>query len=160
LARIGVTIGTLDLFAPALLKPQAARWRRMLMQLDAGPREGATVLPRGASGADLPHGFRPLGQQAVRVDLAERIARAAHDARLKQSKTGRAPFALDPALATSIGLQPDTLARLMAQLGFRAAKPDADGRPQWLWQGLTPNAKPTAPPRDNAFAALADMLGG
>ncbi|MDB5681379.1 MAG: helicase [Sphingomonas bacterium] len=160
LARIGVTIGTLDLFAPALLKPQAARWRRMLMRLDAGPREGATVLPRGVPGADLPHGFRPLGQQAVRVDLIERIARAAHDARLKQSKTGRAPFALDPALATSIGLQPDTLARLMAQLGFRAAKPDADGRPQWLWQGLTPNARPTAPPRDNAFAALADMLGG
>lgn len=160
LARIGVTIGTLDLFAPALLKPAAAQWRRTLMRLGDGPREGATVLPKGAQGADLPHGFRPLGTQAVRVDLVERIARAAHDARLKQSKTGRAPFALDPALATSIGLQPDTLARLMAQLGFRAAKPDAEGRPQWLWQGLTPNAKPTAPPRDNAFAALADMLGG
>ena len=160
LARIGVTIGTLDLFAPALLKPQAAQWRRMLMRLGDGPREGATVLPKGAAGADLPFGFRPLGAQAVRVDLVERIARAAHDARLKQSKTGRAPFAPDPALATSIGLLPDTLARLMAQLGFRAAKPDAEGRPQWLWQGLTPNAKPVAPPRDNAFAALADMLGG
>jgi ATP-dependent RNA helicase SUPV3L1/SUV3 len=160
LAKIGVTIGTLDLFAPALLKPQAAQWRRMLMRLGDGPREGATVLPRGAPGADLPHGFRPLGQQAVRVDLAERIARTAHDARLKQSKTGRAPFALDPALATSIGLQPDTLARLMAQLGFRTARPDAEGRPQWLWQGLTPNAKPAAPRTDNAFAALAGMLDG
>ena len=160
LARIGMTIGTLDLFAPALLQPRAAQWRRMLMRLGDGPREGSTVLPKGAPGADLSHGFRPLGQQAVRVDLAERVAHAAHDARLKQSKTGRAPFALDPSLATSIGLRPDTLARLMAQLGFRTARPDAEGRPQWLWQGLTPNAKPTAPPRDNAFAALADMLGG
>ncbi|MBS0478569.1 MAG: helicase, partial [Proteobacteria bacterium] len=123
LGKIGVTIGTLDLFAPALLKPAAAEWRRVLMRLDGAPREGATVLPRGASGADLTHGFRPLGQQAVRVDLVERIARAAHDAR-----KGRAPFAPDPALATSIGLQPDTLARLMAQLGFRAARPDAEGR--------------------------------
>lgn len=160
LARIGVTIGTLDLFAPALVKPQAAQWRRMLMRLGEGPREGATVLPKGAPGADLPHGFRPLGQQAVRVDLVERIGRTAHDARARQSKTGRAPFALDPALATSIGIQPDTLARLMAQIGFRTARPDAGGRPQWLWQGMTPNAKPTAAPRDNAFAALAGMLDG
>ncbi|WP_440522402.1 hypothetical protein [Sphingomonas sp.] len=155
LHKMGVTIGTLDLFAPALLKPAAARWRRMLMRLGDGPREGATVLPRNAPGADLPHGFRPLGQQAVRVDLVERIARAAHDTR-----QGRAPFAPDPALATSMGLQPETLARLMAQLGFRAAKPDAEGKPRWMWQGLTPNAKPKAPPSNNAFAALAGMLDG
>lgn len=160
LARIGVTIGTLDLFAPTLLKPQAARWRRILMGLGKGPREGATVLAKGAPGADLAHGFRPLAQQAVRIDLVERIARAAHEARMKQSRTGRAPFVLDPAFATSIGLLPDTLARLMAQLGFRTARPDAEGRPQWLWQGLTPNAKPAAPRKDNAFAALAGMLDG
>jgi ATP-dependent RNA helicase SUPV3L1/SUV3 len=48
----------------------------------------------------------------------------------------------------------------MAQLGFRAARPDDDGKPRWMWQGLTPNAKPKAPPRDNAFAALAGMLDG
>jgi ATP-dependent RNA helicase SUPV3L1/SUV3 len=155
LHRMGVTIGTLDLFAPALLKPAAARWRRMLMRLGDGPREGATVLPRGATGADLAQGFRPLGQQAVRVDLVERIARNAHDAR-----KGRAPFSLDPALATSMGLQPDTLARLMAQLGFRSARPGEDGKPRWMWQGLTPNAKPKAPPTDNAFAVLAGMLDG
>src|SRR3569623_706012 len=155
LGRIGVTIGTLDLFAPAQHKPAAAHWRRVRMPRGAPPREGVTVLPRGAPGADLAHGFRPLGQQAVRVDLVARIARAAHAAR-----TGRAPFATAPALAPSIGLQPDTLARLMAQLGFRTARPDAEGRPQWMWQGLTPNAKPTAPPKDNAFAALAGMLDG
>ncbi|WP_066820045.1 helicase-related protein [Sphingomonas mali] len=155
LHKMGVTIGTLDLFAPALLKPGPARWRRMLMRLGEGPRDGATVLPRNAPGADLPFGFRPLGQQAVRMDMVERIARAAHD-----SRKGRAPFAPDAALATSMGIQPDTLARLMAQLGFRAARPGDDGKPRWMWQGLTPNAKPKAPPRDNAFAALAGMLDG
>jgi len=155
LNKMGVTIGTLDLFAPALLKPCAARWRRMLMRRADGPRDGATVLPRNAPGADLPYGFRPLGQQAVRIDLVERIARVAHE-----SRKGRAPFPLDPALATSMGVQPDTLARLMAQLGFRAVRPGDDGKPRWMWQGLTPNAKPKAPPRDNAFAALAGMLDG
>ena len=155
LHRMGVTIGTLDLFAPALLKPGPARWRRMLMRLGDGPRDGASVLPRNAPGADLPFGFRPLGQQAVRIDLVERIARAAHDAR-----KGRAPFPLEPALATSIGIQPDTLARLMAQLGFRSARPGEDSKPRWMWQGLTPNSKPKAPPTDNAFAALAGMLDG
>ena len=53
----------------------------------------------------------------MRVDLVERIARAAHEAR-----QGRKPFAPDPALATSMGLKPETLARLMAQLGFKTAR--------------------------------------
>ena len=155
LRTIGITIGTLDLFAPALLKPGAARWRRELMGLADTPREGATVLPRNAPGADLAHGFRPLGSQAVRVDLVERIARAAHDAR-----QGRKPFAPDPALATSIGLVPETLARLMAQLGFKTARV-REGEPmRWIWQGLTPVAKPKAAPTGNAFAALAGLRGG
>ncbi len=155
LRRIGVTIGTLDIFAPALLKPGAARWRRELMGLAEAPRDGATVLPRAAAGADLVHGYRPLGAQAVRVDLVERIARAAHDAR-----QGRKPFAPDPALATSMGLTAETLARLMAQLGFRTAR-SIEGEPQrWIWQGLVAPAAPKAPPRDNAFAALEALKHG
>ncbi|MDH4745744.1 helicase-related protein [Sphingomonas sp. CBMAI 2297] len=155
LRTIGVTIGTLDIFAPALLKPGAARWRRELMGLAEAPRDGATVLPRAAPGADLVHGYRPLGAQAVRVDLVERIARAAHDAR-----QGRKPFAPDPALATSMGLTAETLARLMAQLGFRTAR-SAEGEPQrWIWQGLVAPPRPKAPPRDNAFAALQALKHG
>ncbi|MET0246631.1 MAG: helicase-related protein [Sphingomonas sp.] len=152
---MGVTIGTLDLFATGLLKPAAAQWRRMLMGLGEGPRPGATVLPRTAPGASLDHGYRPLGAQAVRVDLVERIARAAHDAR-----KGRKPFAPDPALATSMGVQPATLSRLMAQLGFRSARVAEGQPPRWIWQGLVPQAKPKSPPRDNAFAALADLEFG
>ena len=155
LRTIGVTIGTLDIFAPALLKPGAARWRRERMGLADAPRDGATALPRGAPGADLVHGYRPLGAQAVRVDLVERIARAAHDAR-----QGRKPFAPDPALATSMGLTGETLARLMAQLGFRTAR-SAEGEPQrWIWQGLVAPPRPKAPPRDNAFAALQALKHG
>jgi ATP-dependent RNA helicase SUPV3L1/SUV3 len=163
LRQLGFTIGTLDIFAPSLLKPGPAHWRRMLMGLGEGPREGATVLPRNAPGADLPHGFRPLGAQAVRVDLVERIARAAHDSRAKdagKSGGGRKPFTPDPALATSIGVQPDTLARLMAQLGFRTARVPEGEPPRWIWQGLTPQPKPKPAPKDNAFAALAGLRDG
>ncbi len=155
LRAIGITIGTLDLFAPGLLKPAAARWRRELMVLAEAPPEGSTVLPRNAPGADLAHGFRPLGAQAVRVDLVERIARAAHDAR-----QGRKPFVPDPALATSIGLTPETLARLMAQLGFKTARARESEPQRWIWQGLTPVATPRAAPTDNAFAVLAGLRGG
>lgn len=155
LRAIGITIGTLDLFAPTLLKPAAARWRRELMALAEAPPGGSTVLPRNAPGADLAHGFRPLGAQAVRVDLVERIARAAHDAR-----QGRKPFAPDPALATSIGLTPETLARLMAQLGFKTARARESEPQRWIWQGLTPVATPKAAPTDNAFAVLAGLRGG
>ncbi len=155
LRAIGITIGTLDLFAPGLLKPVAARWRRELMALAEAPPEGSTVLPRNAPGADLAHGFRPLGAQAVRIDLVERIARAAHDAR-----QGRKPFVPDPALATSIGLTPETLTRLMAQLGFKTARARESEPQRWIWQGLTPVATPRAAPTDNAFAVLAGLRGG
>jgi ATP-dependent RNA helicase SUPV3L1/SUV3 len=152
LRRAGITIGSLDLFDARLLKPEAARWRAALLAASDTPApslppEGATVLPRGEAA-----GFRNLGAQAVRIDLVERIARAAHDAR-----NGKAPFAPDPALATSMGLAPETLDRLMAALGFRAAPP-ADGARRWQWRGR-PRPRPiaVAPPRPgNAFAALAD----
>jgi ATP-dependent RNA helicase SUPV3L1/SUV3 len=88
----------------------------------------------------------------VRIDLVERIARATHDAR-----DGRGPFAPDPALATSIGLEPATLDRLMGDLGSaRSALPPRAMPPLDL-------AGPSCPPRParcgtpgNAFAALAD----
>ncbi|WP_375427566.1 helicase-related protein [uncultured Sphingomonas sp.] len=161
LRRVGVTIGALDLFDARLLKPEAARLRAVLLAVGGGtvapPPAGATVLARGVPGAVLAAGFRPLGAQAVRVDLVERIARAAHDAR-----QGRAPFLPDPALSTSIGLEAETLARLMAELGFRAASrgeelPEgASATPRWVWRGRPPARAITAPPApDNAFAALA-----
>jgi ATP-dependent RNA helicase SUPV3L1/SUV3 len=158
LRKIGITVGALDLFDARLLKPESARWRRILaaargMTITA-PRDGATVLARGSDGAVLEAGFRPLGLQAVRVDLIERIARAAHD-----SRQGRTPFAPDPALATSIGVDPGSLERLMAELGFKALAGDT---PRWVWRGRPPArpAPPTPidPSRQNAFAGLAALV--
>ncbi len=159
LRNAGITIGALDVFDACLLKPRALAWRQALFAARSGtipvaPLAGATTLPRGAPGATPATGFRALGTQAVRIDLVERIARAAHDAR---SKTGgvRKPFAPDPALAVSMGLQPGSIARLMAELGFRPA-PAVDGAERWVWRGRPP-VRRTTPPRDNAFAALAEL---
>lgn len=152
LRHAGVTIGALDLFDARLLRPGPARWARALTAAQTGvpcavpAPDGATVLPR----AGAPAGFRALGVQAVRVDLVERIAKAAHEAR-----EGRRAFVPDPALATSMGLQPATVERLMAELGFRAAKPEG-----WAWRGRAPvRAVPVAAPR-GAFAALAELTLG
>jgi ATP-dependent RNA helicase SUPV3L1/SUV3 len=154
LRRIGITIGALDLFDPRLLKPGAARWRNALLGVRGRPgplpREGASVLPRGAPGAMLTTGFRPLAAQAVRVDLVERIARAAHDAR-----QGRTPFVPDPALATSMGVEPATFERLMAELGFRAVRGEATAAPVWVWHGRRPPKRDERPAPTGAFAALA-----
>jgi ATP-dependent RNA helicase SUPV3L1/SUV3 len=146
------------MFDPRLLKPGAAAWRRTLMTLWGQTpdlaRPGATILRRDEPGRGVASGYRPLGEQAVRVDLVERIARAAHDAR-----AGRGPFTPDAALATSIGLEAATLDRLMGDLGFRKVKPAAEAEPvRWIWRGRPP-ARPA--PRvearpGNAFAALAD----
>ena len=158
LRAAGTNIGTLDLYDLRLLKPAAASWRRLLLavrgrELGEGAPVGATVLSRGAPGAELPHGFRPLGAQAVRVDLVERIARGAHDARAK-SGGGRKPFVPDPALATSIGLTPETFARLMAQLGFRGL------RGKWVWQGLPPPAPVKRAEQGGAFEKLTEWASG
>ncbi|MGJ3628801.1 hypothetical protein AB5I41_21350 [Sphingomonas sp. MMS24-JH45] len=95
--RQGVTIGALDLFDPRLLKPGAQAWRRALSEAAGAPvppppPPGATTLPRGAPGAVPGMGFRALGAQAVRIDLVERIAKAAHEAREKDARAAFAPI--------------------------------------------------------------------
>ena len=158
LRQAGVTIGALDLFDRRLIKPAAARWRRMLLAVQSGgavvedmAASVATVAPCGTPGFAAGDGYRTVGSQAIRVDLIERIARSVHDHR-----RGRAPFSPDPALPTSIGIAPATLDRLMIQLGFRAVAKQ-DGAARWVWRGRAPVVRVAAPVRDNAFAALAGL---
>jgi ATP-dependent RNA helicase SUPV3L1/SUV3 len=88
----------------------------------------------------------------LRVDLVERLARHAHEAR-----AGKAQSVVDEALVTSLGLQPAAIARLMKDIGFR---PDA-GEPGWVWKGRGHRpARPAAAEPANAFAALAGLRRG
>lgn len=161
LRQAGLTIGTLDLFDARALRPLATRWRLALVAARTGAAmppavpEGATVLAGDHPAASAAAGFRRLGGQAVRIDLVERIARAAHDAR-----QGRRPFAPDPALATSIGLQAGTVARLMAALGFRGAAPE-DGSPRWVWRGKPVRPRRPEPAKPSGtWAPLAELTFG
>jgi ATP-dependent RNA helicase SUPV3L1/SUV3 len=161
-AMLGLRIGTLDLFVPALLKPEPLRWRLALIaaRADAAmpplPPAGAAMLDRPdplLRAAATRAGFRDLGEQMLRVDLVERLARQAHDAR-----EGRRPFVPDPSLSTSLGLKPPAIARLMRILGF--ARRDGDGGAvSWLWRGRrAERAEPARPRPGNAFGSLARLL--
>jgi ATP-dependent RNA helicase SUPV3L1/SUV3 len=156
---LGVRIGALDLFMPAALKPEAMRWRSALRAAAAGrpmpalPSPSSVVILAGEEErAALGRlGFRAAGPQMVRVDMAERIARRAHEAKA----AGEGPL-IDPALVTSLGLQPQAVGKLMRDLGFREAQSEAG----WVWRG---RGRPPPPPArrngGNAFAALAGLKG-
>jgi ATP-dependent RNA helicase SUPV3L1/SUV3 len=162
ITKLRIRIGALDLFMPDVLKPEARRWRTALRAAASGeampplPPESAVVLPCPENG-ERRHlqrlGFRPLGPQMLRVDLVERLARHAHEAR---SGGGEAPV-VDEALATSLGLQPQAVARLMRDLGFRAAQGDR----AWVWRGpeRRRRGERKADP-SHAFAALAGLKRG
>ncbi|MGV3479895.1 MAG: helicase-related protein [Sphingobium sp.] len=143
--RLGLTIGALDLFHAQLLKPEVMRWRAALVAIRADAAmsptapPGAAVVAAPSPGSD----FRTLGSQALRVDLVERIARAAHDAR-----DGRRPFVPDPSLAVSMGLGADALARLMRLLGFEAHEQ------AWRYRG---RVKPRAARAVRPGSAFADL---
>ncbi|RVT93757.1 helicase-related protein [Sphingomonas crocodyli] len=159
--RLDVKLGTLDVYAPTLLKPEPTRWRLALFAAaeDAdmpelpipGAVSIATPPDRDACEAMTRAGYRALGAQMLRVDQAERLARLAHDTR-----TGRKPFCPDPGLATSLGLRGASFTQLMLALGFRA-----DGENVWVWKGKRdqPKRPPVARP-GNAFGALADLWPG
>jgi ATP-dependent RNA helicase SUPV3L1/SUV3 len=155
--RLGVRIGALDLFMPAVLKPEAMRWRSALRAAASGepmpglPPPSSVVLPAPVASertrlARL--GFRPAGPQMIRVDMAERFARHAHEARGREDGT-----VVDEALVTSLGLLPQALAKLMRDIGFRQDRADAD----WVWRGRGRRARPPEERGSHAFAVLAGL---
>ncbi len=190
--RAGITVGVLDIFHPGLLKPGAALWRTALISARRGtpmlplPAAGATLLvieePPAQTGARL-SGFRDFGGQHVRIDMAERMACAAHETIAK----GEPFIAADPRIV-SLGLQEPGFLALMRDAGFRAVEA-AEGAPNWVFRGRQkarqaerpdrkggkparnrPDRKPEtmakapatpapSPSAGSAFAGLAALLG-
>jgi ATP-dependent RNA helicase SUPV3L1/SUV3 len=152
LYRLKVRLGPLDVFLPPLLKPAAQLWRAALLAIRSGepmpglPPAGAATLsanadPRGAAVA-----YRRAGRAWIRIDLADRLASHAHKVR---SAGGDNP--VDVGLATSIGLDSEALAKLMADIGF------AKTGEAWRWRGR--HASRGKPPQrgSHAFAQLGQL---
>ncbi|MFN6936402.1 MAG: helicase, partial [Tsuneonella sp.] len=162
LRRLGVVFGALDVFAPALLKP-AARAAFHAAGIDRRPLapQMPSVLP---SPRNLPAGYRPAGDQAIRVDISDKLLRLAHEARTA-SKSRH--FTLDTAMVLSTGLKADNWIRLLGAAGFKVQRArtlpaGAFGPPgpdRWTWRPVRREAAQAAPrPREgSAFAALADL---
>lgn len=155
LRKLGITFGALDIFDAPLLKPAPRRLLHAL-GLDLRPLNEA-MLPVLAEGSwakgRLPAGYRYAGNQAIRVDLAEKIFRAAFDARAAVTtahpKERNRPFRLDLSLAVSVGLEAENARRLLGSAGFRCdrARPlpeGAQGAPapdRWHWRPRRPEER-------------------
>ena len=161
--RLGVRIGALDLFMPACSSPRRGAGARRLRAAAAGEpmpacrRNRRVVLParRTASAPAARLGFRA----ARPADAPRRHGRAAAAPRPRGAQPASAARSVDEALATSLGLQPQAVARLMRDIGFRPAEGDA--RPGSGAAAARRAAQDRGAPADarsaDAFAALAGL---
>ncbi len=171
LRRLGVQVGALDIFMPVMLRPapllawrslQALRGQALTMPHPKMP----PVLPLPGKAAPPP-GYRPLGKQALRIDMAEKLLHAAHH--LRMATNGKTVM-IDPALAISMGLTTAAYAHLLRLAGFQPLMPrplseGAFGPPaplRWRWKPVRREVqaptRPLAPPAGGAFAALAELV--
>ncbi len=164
LRKLGITFGALDIFDAPLLKPAPRRLLHAL-GLDLRPLQDA-MLPVLAEGSwakgRLPAGYRYAGTQAIRVDLAEKILRAAFDARAAataaHTKERNLAFRLDLALPVSVGLEAENARRLLGSAGFRCdrARVLAEGAhgpaapDRWHWRPRRPGEREGRRPDRNA----------
>ena len=168
LRKLGVRVGALDVFVPAMLKATAlTAWRALhaargdRLATAAPGMPPVIALPLAASRSP---GYRRLALQALRIDMAEKLLRRAHGVRIA---AGNKTFVLDPALAISTGLATADYAQLLRLAGFKPImpRPQRAGQfgppqpPRWRWQpprreAELPVIAQSAPASGNVFAEL------
>jgi ATP-dependent RNA helicase SUPV3L1/SUV3 len=171
LRKLGIQVGALDLFVPAMLKPAALHaWQALQAahgKILPAPHPAMPPVLALPPRSTPPPGYRALGKQALRLDMAEKLVHAAHAARVA---AGRRPLVLDPARAVSTGLTTLSYAHLLRLAGFRAQVPrqlpDGAFGPAspvtWRWrparhETAAEQVRPALPP-SGAFAALAELV--
>ncbi|MCY1670332.1 helicase-related protein [Novosphingobium sp. SL115] len=166
LKQLGVRIGGLDLFAPAALRPSAMlAWHRLAgLWCQPAPLPPETMQPV-VHNKLAPAGYRRLGAESLRVDLADKLLQAAHRTRL--GARSRRVF-LDPGLARSMNLSTAAYSALLRMGGFRVhmgrALPDncygPPAPPLWEWRPHRTEVQRDERPRQvsGVFAALAELV--
>jgi ATP-dependent RNA helicase SUPV3L1/SUV3 len=120
LARLGVTLGRLSVFLPALLRPDILRLRaRLFVVRHGGPSAPAPDgIPSVPVDPSLPSafyaacGYERVGPRAIRVDRLDRVV--ASLARLARG----GPFPMPPETAKLLGVPPNEIASVLAALGY------------------------------------------
>ena len=172
LSKLGVKVGTLDIFLPTMLRFERLRlWHELasVFGRSVPPLPPIETMPPAidTTAKGQTQGYRNLGRQLVRIDMAEKLLRDAHKMRVS---AGRRPFLLDSAKAVSMGLSLQTHARLMRLAGFNPIIPHAlaegaYGPPapvRWRWRpprqciSPKPDRRPLRP--TGAFSALAGLV--
>lgn len=161
LAAAGVRVGAAHLYLRPLLRPEPTRWRLALWAIAAArdcpppPPPGRVAIEIDAAAPDgfwEVAGFWPVGGQAVRVDMVERLARVMHDQR-----RGAEPFTPAETWPATLGLPREGFTRLMRALGYRAL-PEA----AFAWAGAGVERTLPAPKPASAhspFKILSYMKG-
>ena len=170
LRKLGVRVGALDLFVPAMLRPRPLALWHMLAAVQArhlSPVADAMPPVISAENRALPAGYRKVGKQGLRIDMAEKLLGEAHE---RRTATPSRTFALNPALARSMGLTTASYAQLLRLGGFQPVMPRVlpagkYGPPAplvWKWRPPRRDIEPAAPSAlrqaDGVFAALADLI--
>ncbi len=129
LKKLGVWLGAASLYVPALLKPAPAQLRLFLWALyndqdklpDIPPAGLCTIkVDKGASRVFYEvSGYRVVGNNAVRLDMLERLANAARELSMK----GQFPMA--PDLMSLVGTSGDDFIEIMNYLGYVTKEYDA-----------------------------------
>ena len=120
--KLGVWLGAASLYIPALLKPSPAQLRLLLWALfndrdslpDIPPAGLCTIkVDKDASRVFYEvSGYRVVGNNAVRLDMLERLANAAREVSMK------GPFPMDADLMSLVGTSGDDFIEIMSYLGY------------------------------------------
>ena len=157
----GIVFGALDIYHHAALKPAAVKWRAALFAardsraMPELPPESAVHLKAWnfANASEARNaGYRRIGDEYVRIDLAERVIKKAHEARGQGNLVS-----MDMAFATSLGISEVGLKALMRDAGFRPAEKaqEAQAEPEPASdavadaaQGVTSDVAPASEPEN------------
>lgn len=118
LRRLGLRVGYLDIFLPAMLKPRPLQWLIALHAAWAGrgcapyPGEGLFMMRASDDMAAPEIGYRRVGDSWLRIDLIEKLAIAVHAARVAAAEavaaeSGDAAVAVAADAAALVDTAPD-----------------------------------------------------
>ncbi len=131
LRKHGVRFGHHYLFLPGLLKPEAVRWRLLLLGYGADgavpPPPGINTMPAGSGRSEdwwRTAGFHLCGARAVRIDVLERLRE------MMRGLNEREGFETNRDLLSLTGCNADGLREILTGLGYEAERIEGPGGPE------------------------------